>query len=149
MKTEKFDEAVDEIVELIAEVHKLQMDQLKCNIKAVHSANVCEFDPKVIAEQILCLPIEIDTEPTHRIEPARPAIHLRDEMVCTAEKYVTIYSIGNLSDLSYVKVGSDKRYGKEFYHHCPEANGKLIRLIQDDAPIMQQCPICSQKYEQK
>lgn len=149
MKNDKFDQAVDEIVELIAEVHKLQMDQLKCNIKAVHRANVSEIDPNEIAEQIMNLPVNSGLRPMDKIEFARPAIHLRNEMVCTAEKNVTIGSTGDLSDLSYVKVGSDKLYEKEFYHHCPEVQNKLVRLVQYDVPNMHKCPICSQKYEQK
>ena len=149
MKNERFDQAVDEIVELITDVHKLQMDQLKCNIKAVHKANANEIDPNEIAQQIMNLPVNSGLRPMENIEFARPAIHLRDEMLCTAEKYVTIGSVGDLRDLSFVKVGSDIPFGKEFYHHCPEVQNKLVRLVQYDVPNTHKCPICGQKYEQK
>ena len=142
MSNEKFNQDIDEIVGFITEVHKLQMDQLKCNIRAVHEANANEIDPNEIAQQIMNLPVEIDTEPTHKIEPARPAIHLRDEMVCTAEKQPALNEAGDLKALSFVKVGNAEKYSKEFYHHCPDVHNHLIRLHYIKEDDVHACPVC-------
>lgn len=132
MKNQKFNEAIDEIVGFIVDVNKLQMDQLKCNIKAVHEANVSTVDPNGTAQQIMSPPII----------PAQPAIHLQDEMVCTAEKRTPYGMAGNLDTLSYVKVGNDAPHGKEFYHHCPMHGNDLIRLHYVKQDDVHACPIC-------
>ena len=139
MKNEKFDKAVDEIVGFIVDVQRLQMDQLRNNIKTVYGATIHDTDPHAIAMMIMNTPVI----------PAQPAIHLRDEMVCTAEKTVTIGEIGNLDDLSYVKVGTSAHYGKDFYHHCPQRSNNLIRLNYYNDTDMHECPVCSRKYEKK
>ena len=142
MKNEKFNQAVDEIVGFIAEVHKLQMDQLKCNIKAVHEANTNEIDPNEIAQQIMNLPVTSRLGPMNEIELPPPAIHLQNEMVCTAEKETPHGEAGDLKALSFVKVGNAERYSKEFYHHCPDLHDYLIRLHYIKEDDVYACPVC-------
>ena len=132
MKNEKFDQAIDEIVGFIVDVQKLQMDQLKNNIKTVYGATIHDTDPHAIAEMIMNTPIT----------PAQPAIHLRDEMVCTAEKRTPYGKAGDLDTLSYVKVGNGAPHGKEFYHHCPEHDNDLVRLHYVKQDGVHACPVC-------
>ena len=139
MKNEKFNQAVDEIIGFVLKAQELQMVQLRSNIKTAYGATIHETDPHAIAMMIMDTPIT----------PAQPAIHLRDEMMCTAEKNVTIGSVGDLKDLSYVKVGTDTTFGKEFYHHCPEVQNNLVRLHRVNQDYVHECPVCGQKYEQK
>jgi hypothetical protein len=152
MKNQKFNEAIDEIVGFIVDVNKLQMDQLKCNIKAVHEANTHEVDPHAIAKMILDSDKEKESliigtiPPDHPsvtlAVPPQPAIHLRDEMVCTAEKKTPYGKAGDLDTLSYVKVGNGAPHGKEFYHHCPMHNNDLIRLHYVKQDDVHACPVC-------
>ena len=158
MKNQKFNEAIDELVGFIVDVNKLQMDQLKCNIKAVHEANTHEVDPHAIAKMILDSDKEKESliigtiPPDHPsvtlAVPPQPAIHLKNEMVCTAEKNVTIGEIGNLDDLSYVKVGTSTPYGKEFYHHCPQRRYELVRLHCVNLDKTHVCPVCNQVFKE-
>ena len=142
MKNQKFNEAIDEIVEFIVDVNKLQMDQLKCNIKAVYEANAHEVDPHAIAKMILDMPVDLGQATVIGIRPAQPAIHLRDEMVCTAEKKTPYGEAGDLDTLSYVKVGNGAPHGKEFYHHCPMHGNDLIRLHYVKQDNVHACPVC-------
>ena len=149
MNNEKFNQAVDEIVGFIVRAQEAQMELLKHNIRAAYEANVSEIDPNEIAQQIMNMPIGIELRSLTGTELPPPARHLQNEMVCTAEKSRSAEEIGNLADLSYVKVGSDKLYGKEFYHHCPEVEDGLVRLIQFGAPDVHECPVCRKRYERK
>jgi len=149
MTDEKFNQAIDEIVGFIVDVNMLQMSQLKCNIKAVHEANGNTLDADIIAQQIMNLPFNPERVPDRGIKPAQPAIRLKDEMVCTAEKRLTIDEVGDLNDLSYVKVATGAPHGKEFYHHCPRRGDGLVRLKFHSPSNKYQCGFCGQDYCQK
>ena len=147
MKNEKFSQAIDEIFWFLLSTQKLQMDQMKSNIKAVYDANVSELDVNAIAQQILETPIDLRPALGMTIIPAQPAIHLQNEMVCTAEKSVPPGEIGNKEDLSYVNVGADRVRGKEFYHHCQRSGNKLVRLIYHIGADVYACPVCRKEYK--
>ena len=149
MTKEKFNQAIDEIFGFLIGVQKLQMDQMKSNIKTVHETNVDTIDTDAVAQRILDTPIDLRPALGRIIIPAQPTIYLGDEMVCTAENNITIGEVGDLKTLSYVKVGTDTTFGKEFYHHCPEVQDNLVRLHSDNQKSVHVCPVCGQKYEQK
>lgn len=149
MSDKNFEEAVDELVGFIDSAHAVNMALLKSNIKALYEASIRKVDPTETVRQILDTPIDLRSAIAGGIRPAQPAIHLQDEMMCTAENSVPLGEIGDLRDLSYVKVGTDTPLGKEFYHHCPEVQGKLVRLHSINHDYVHVCPICKQKYEQK
>jgi len=132
MGNEKFEKAVDEIVENIADAQEAQMALLASNIKNLYEANKSEEDSNAVAQQIM------DTQ----IIPAKPTINLQSAMVWTAEIQAATGCTGSLDSLSYVKVGNAEPYGKEFYHHCPQHGYDLIRLHYVEEDQVHACPIC-------
>ena len=132
MKNEKFNQAIDEIVGFIVDVQKLQMDQLKCNIKTVHEANIGTPDVNAIAQQILNAPFD----------PIKATPITGSGMVYTVEEKTPYGKAGDLDTLSYVKVGNGAPHGKEFYHHCPEHDNDLVRLHYVKQDGVHACPVC-------
>lgn len=147
MKNEKFNQTIDEVIEFVEAAQKLQMDQLKLNIKAVHEANVDIIDIDAVAQRMLDTPVDLKSAIGEGIRISQPAIHLMDEMVCTAEIRVPSGEVGNLNDLSYGNVGSNILHGKEFYHHCSQRGNGLVRLNYINDAEVYVCPICSKEYK--
>jgi len=149
MTDEKFNKAVDEIVGFIVDVHKLQMDQLKCNIKAVYEANAHEVDPHAIATMIMNLPIERVQSREVQFKCEGCTDCKGNHKIISKDPVIEEGKIGDLADLSFVQNANEMDYNKEFYHHCPEMQDDLVRLTHSMSKGGRKCPVCHEEFESK
>jgi len=149
MTDEKFNQAIDEIVGFIVDVQKLQMDQLKQNIKTAYGATIHETDPHAIAEMIMNMPVKT-------VQSKKVSLGCVGRVSCgdsfkmiDKDPVVKAGGRGNLEDLSYVQNVHESSYGKDFYHHCPDMQDDLVRLTHSMSKGGRRCPVCYLEFEPK
>ena len=149
MKNQKFNEAIDEIVGFIVDVNKLQMDQLKCNIKAVHEANTHEVDPHTIAKMILDTPVKLTRLPANTSDCEGCTGCGETHKIVRKDPVVEEGQYGDVWDLTRIQNEGNVIFGFDFYHHCPEVQDEYVRLNYFDDKIEFKCPLCNETFMSK
>lgn len=145
----QFEKELCSMFDSVQQVQAIQLEQLRENIEILHAANKSEIDVNAIALQVMDLPInhEQSREISFKCEGCTDC--KGDHKVLSKDPQVKEDETGDLADLSYIQNANEMDYNKDFYHHCPEIKGSLVRLIPSMSKGSRKCPICLQKFKPK
>ena len=175
----QFEKELSKIFDLTQTIQAAHLIQLRTSVETLCAANRSEVDTEERTMRVFDVNVrdllkgENEITPFHDNKPiteyknyrspeermkqaeaemkatARPTINLKDEMICTAEPETIDGDVGNLRNLSYVNNEFEKQYGRDFYHHCPYAHHKLVRLVRSKVDRERICPQCGTNFHWK
>lgn len=118
-------------------------------LKEEKSKECQDPDPQEMAQQLMNIPLmDIHSQKvSSKCEGCTDCID--SHRIVSEDPVIEEGMKGDLADLSFVQNANECDYNKDFYHHCPEMQDDLVRLISSMSMGYRKCPVCHQVFEPK